>query len=146
VRLTRPPFPSGLEARLLFRQDLVAVASPHLVGNMALPLDAARLRGLPLLHDAHDHWPMFLPGAAKLPGAVFNQTTLALDAALAGQGVAIVARAVVMADIAEGRLLQVAQSGQTTGLDYYIVRKRRAQPAKTLDAVWNWCLARLSFS
>lgn len=145
VRLTRPPFPSGLETRLLFRQDLIAVASPHLVGDAPLPLDAARLRSLPLLHDAHDHWPMFLPGAAKLPGAVFNQTTLALDAALAGQGVAIVARAVVMADIAAGRLLQVAQSGHTTGLDYYLVRKRRAAPAKTLDAVWNWCLAQLSF-
>ena len=146
VRLTRPPFPSTLEARLLFRQDLVAVASPHLVGGMPLPLDAARLRGLPLLHDAHDHWPMFLQATGKLPGAVFNQTTLALDAALAGQGVAIVARAVVMADIAAGRLLQVAQSSQTTGLDYYLVRKRGAAPAKTLDAVWNWCLAQLSFS
>jgi LysR family glycine cleavage system transcriptional activator len=146
VRLTRPPFPSTLEARLLFRQDLVAVASPHLVGGMPLPLDAARLRGLPLLHDAHDHWPIFLQATGKLPGAVFNQTTLALDAALAGQGVAIVARAVVMADIAAGRLLQVAQSSQTTGLDYYLVRKRGAAPAKTLDAVWNWCLAQLSFS
>ena len=146
VRLTRPPFPATLETRLLFRQDLVAVASPHLVGGMPLPLDAARLRGLPLLHDAHDHWPMFLQATGKLPGAVFNQTTLALDAALAGQGVAIVARAVVMADIAAGRLLQVAQSSQTTGLDYYLVRKRGAAPAKTLDAVWNWCLAQLSFS
>ena len=150
VRLTRPPFPAALEARLLFRQNLIAVASPHLVGGMSLPLSAAQLRRLPLLHDAHDHWPSFLQTTAKLPGAVFNQTTLALDAALAGQGVAIVARAVVMADLAAGRLLKVAEASRATGLDYYLVRKRpgpsQAALQKAADAVWNWCLARLSMS
>ncbi|VTP63092.1 Gcv operon activator [Serratia rubidaea] len=38
IRLTCPPFPSGLEARLLFHQELVAVASPHLVKELPLPL------------------------------------------------------------------------------------------------------------
>ena len=40
VRLTRPPFPDGQEAILLFRQDLVAVASPRLIGNTPLPMTA----------------------------------------------------------------------------------------------------------
>nr|MBP8932395.1 LysR family transcriptional regulator [Paracoccus sp. (in: a-proteobacteria)] len=145
VRLTQPPFPPTLEARLLFRQNLVAVASPHLVGDLPLPLSAESLRGLPLLHDAHDHWPIFLQTTGKLPGAVFNQTTLALDAALAGQGVAIVSRAVVMADLAAGRLLRVAETSRATGLDYYLVRKRNASSRKAADAVWDWCIERLSF-
>jgi LysR family glycine cleavage system transcriptional activator len=46
---------------------------------------------------------MFLRSAGKLPGAVFNQTTLALDAALAGQGVALACRAFVAADLEAGR-------------------------------------------
>ena len=145
VRLTQPPFPPTLEARLLFRQNLVAVASPHLVGDLPLPLSAESLRRLPLLHDAHDHWPIFLQVTGKLPGAVFNQTTLALDAALAGQGVAIVSRAVVMADLAAGRLLRVAEASRATGLDYYLVRKRNASSRKAADAVWDWCIERLSF-
>lgn len=99
VRLSRPPFPATQEARLLFRQDLVAVASPHLVGNMPLPLAPEQLLAMPLLHDAHVHWPAFLRMPGQLPGLVFNQTTLALDAALAGQGVAIAARAFVQADL-----------------------------------------------
>ena len=64
VRLTRPPFPATQEARLLFRQDLVAVASPHLVGKMTTPLVAEQLLDLSLLHDAHGHWPAFLRKAA----------------------------------------------------------------------------------
>ena len=140
VRLTHPPFPAKQEARLLFRQDLVAVASPHLVGRMTLPLAPEQLLALPLLHDAHGHWPAFLRTSGKLPGAVFNQTTLALDAALAGQGAAIAARAFVQADLDAGRLVQVAESALTTGPDYFLVRKRSVFPVEAVDSVWDCCV------
>ena len=38
IRMARSPFPASLEARLLFRQEIVAVASPHLVKGLALTL------------------------------------------------------------------------------------------------------------
>lgn len=142
VRLTRPPFAADLEAKLLFRQDLVAVASPRLVGDMTLPLSSEQLRALPLLHDAQGHWATFLKTSSKLPGAVFNQTTLALDAAMAGQGVALACRAFVAMDLAAGRLVQVAEAG-TLGPDFYLVRKRSAPVRQSVDAVWDWCLHRL---
>ncbi|AOB26302.1 MULTISPECIES: LysR substrate-binding domain-containing protein [Bordetella] len=139
VRLTRTPLPADLQARLLFRQELVAVASPHLVGARPLPLDAAQLRALPLLHDAHDHWPRYLRARGKLPGAVFNQTTLALDAALAGQGVALACRAFVAADLAAGRLVQVTQESAVMGPDFLLVRRRSPPPRQAAEAVWQWC-------
>lgn len=142
VRLTRPPFAPDLEAQLLFRQDLVAVASPRLIGNMTLPLPVEQLRVLPLLHDAHDHWATFLKTSGKLSGAVFNQTTLALDAAMAGQGVALACKAFVAADLAAGRLVQVAEAG-ALGPDFYLVRKRSAPVRQSVAAVWDWCLHRL---
>lgn len=145
VRLTRPPFPASLEALLLFQQELVPVASPHLMGNLSLPLPPKQLRELPLLHDAHNHWPMFFGSIGKLPGAVFNQTTLALDAALAGQGVAIACRAFVQADLDAGRLVEVSNTDLTIGPDYYLVRKRASSPRKAVDAVWEWCAANLAF-
>jgi LysR family glycine cleavage system transcriptional activator len=141
VRLTRPPFAADLEAKLLFRQDLVAVASPRLVGNVTLPLSSEQLRALPLLHDAQGHWATFLKTSSKLPGAVFNQTTLALDAAMAGQGVALACKAFVAMDLAAGRLVQVAEAG-TLGPDFYLVRKRSAPVRQSVDAVWDWCLHR----
>lgn len=144
VRLTRPPFPSGLDTELLFHQELVAVASPHLVKELPLPLSTERLRELPLLHDAHDHWPMFLRADGKLPGAVFNQTTLALDAALAGQGVALACRAFVAGDLEAGRLVQVTHETMIKEPSYFLVRKRSSLPLAPRDAVWDWCVARLS--
>lgn len=142
VRLTRPPFAADLEAKLLFRQDLVAVASPRLVRNVTLPLSSEQLRALPLLHDAQGHWATFLKTSSKLPGAVFNQTTLALDAAMAGQGVALACKAFVAMDLAAGRLVQVAEAG-TLGPDFYLVRKCSAPVRQSVDAVWDWCLHRL---
>lgn len=143
VRLARAPFPADLEARRLFRQELVAVASPHLLGKLAPPLTIEQLRALPLLHDAHDHWPKFLKSSGKLPGAAFNQTTLALDAAMAGQGVALACRAFVAADLEAGRLVRVADAG-VMGPDYFLVRKRLPDPGKAAAAVWDWCTERLS--
>ncbi|MDK4732113.1 LysR substrate-binding domain-containing protein [Rhizobium sp. CNPSo 3490] len=146
VRLTRPPFPATLQAQLLFRQELVAVASPHLVKGLTLPLSGEQLRKLPLLHDSHDHWPLFLRTREKLPGAAFNHTTLALDAALAGQGVVLACRAFVMADLEAGRLVQVTDATATIGPDYYLVRKRSSSPRKAVEAVWDWCATQLPLS
>ncbi|MEO1903287.1 MAG: LysR substrate-binding domain-containing protein [Alcanivorax sp.] len=144
VRLTRPPFPSGLDAKLLFHQELVAVASPHLIKALPLPLSSEALRALPLLHDAQDHWPVFLGTDRTLPGAAFNQTTLALDAALAGQGVALACRAFVAGDLEAGRLVQVTDKTVIKEPSYFLVRKRSSLPLAPRDAVWDWCLARLS--
>ncbi len=143
VRLTRPPFQSTLDAKLLFRQELVAVASPYLIDGRRLPLTSEQLREMPLLHDAHNHWPELLGAKGKLPGAMFNQTALALDAALAGQGVALACRAFVASDLAAGRLVQVAEPTIMIEPDYYLVRKRSTSPRKAVDAVWNWCSERL---
>lgn len=144
VRLTRPPFPAGLEARLLFRQELVAVASPGLVHGLTLPLAVDGLRRLPLLHDAHDHWPAVLRSGVALAGAAFNQTALALDAALAGHGVALVCRAFVAADLEAGRLVEVAAPALSGAPDYFLVRKRAPSPRPAAAAVWDWCAARFS--
>lgn len=144
VRLIRPPFPGSVETHLLFRQELVAVASPHLIGKAVLPLSTEQLGDLPLLHDAHDHWPKFFGTTGKLPGAVFNQTTHALDAAMAGQGVALACRAFVQADLDAGRLLQLRPAGFEARADYYLARKRAPASRKMVDAVWNWCIANWS--
>jgi LysR family glycine cleavage system transcriptional activator len=144
VRLGRPPFPSSLETHLLFRQDLVPVASPYLVDNALLPLSKEQMKNLPLLHDAHDHWARFFGTNRKLPGAVFNQTTHALDAALAGQGLAIACRAFVQADLDANRLVELCPAGFEADPDYYLIRKRTSSQRKAISEVWQWCIANWS--
>ncbi|MGE6474026.1 LysR substrate-binding domain-containing protein [Psychrobacter sp. NPDC078631] len=143
VRLTRPPLPAAFDTHLLFKQTLVAVASPHLMANRELPMSKEVLQEMPLLHDSHHHWPRFFGTTGKLPGAVFNQTALALDAALAGQGVAIACQAFVQADLNAGRLVQVSESTLTVDPDYYLVRKKNSSSTPIIDAVWNWCVTHL---
>ena len=142
VRLSRAPLPAALEAELLFRQHLIAVACPRLLEGHAFPLTTSQIKTLPLLHDSENRWPAFLQMAGQPPGALFNQTTLALDAAIAGRGVALACRAFVNADVRAGRLMMVADAGHVEG-DYYLVRKRAGVNKQAAQAVWDWCLNHL---
>ena len=142
IREARPPFPSTLEARFLFPQELVLVASPHLTGAPSSETAPDQIADLPLLHDGYDYWSRYFGTHAKIPGAVFNQTSLALDAALAGQGIAIACRAFVQADLDAGRLLNLGNAGFDAETGFYLVRKRSSPSGSAVDAVWSWCIDR----
>ncbi|MDO6563446.1 LysR substrate-binding domain-containing protein [Amphritea sp. 1_MG-2023] len=144
VRLTHDSFPPSLDAVCLFQQELIAVASPSLMVGHRLPLSLERLRQLPILHDSHNQWPTFFQTNEKPQGATFNQTTLAIDAALAGQGIALACRAFVEKDIAAGRLISVIDKRLIVKPSYYLVRKRSRAPQQAVEAVWTWCQQALS--
>lgn len=139
VRHGRPPFGPGLTSGLLFEQVILAVASPQVAEGLKLGLN-----GLTLLHDSHDLWPQFL-GIAFPQGAPpvqkntrFNQTALAIDAAIAGQGVALAGRFLVAEDLASGKLVQVLDAELLTGSDFYLVAPRKAKHPAPVDAVRSW--------
>lgn len=140
VRETSPPFPANQEAKLLFNQDWILVGNPHLLNGLPRPLKPEIIQKLPLLHDSYQHWNVYLNTEARLPGPRFNQISLALDAALAGQGLAIASRSFVRSDLLAGRLIEAGQAGYETDTGYYLVRKKKRQPSRTIDAVWCWCL------
>lgn len=144
IGLASPPISPALEARLLIPQEVIALASPRLIEGLPLPLDDRRVRTLPLLHHCQDHWPRFLDTRDPLPGPQFNLTTLALDAAIAGQGVVVASRAFVAAELADGRLVQVMERTLRIEPGYWLVRRRGGAPGSASDAVWAWCVARLS--
>jgi LysR family transcriptional regulator, glycine cleavage system transcriptional activator len=141
IRCGRPPFGPGVEARLLFENNLIAVGSPSLLAGAAA-LTPERLASCPLIHDGHDSWPAFLAqaGVAASPskGTRFNQTGLAIDAAIAGQGLALTGRFFIESDLAAGRLVQVTPQVFHLGLDYYLVSPRRARGDAPLGDVAAW--------
>lgn len=152
VRLGSPPFGPGLQADRLIEQIVVAVASPALVAKLGKPASAGNLGRYPLLHDFHDFWPPFLEKAfpektrrGPLPASPkhvrFNQTALAIDAAIAGQGLALASRFLVEDDIAAGRLIQVLPVALNVGIDYYIVAPRKPRHADSVAAIRHWLLA-----
>lgn len=144
VRQGRPPFGASLRADLLFPQEVIAVCSPNLTSDQDLPLGATALSRMALLHDTHDLWPKFIeeafgPDAEQPRGLRFNQTTLSLDAALAGQGIALASRFLVQRDLDAGRLVQPIASALDGGLDFYLLAPRQGASNASIQ-VRHWLL------
>ncbi|CAN0628012.1 Glycine cleavage system transcriptional activator [Burkholderia multivorans] len=144
IRYGKPPFGKGLAADLLFPLDVYAVCSPSLPAGpdaLARPRDLA---GHVLLHDAHDLWPEFLAAlpepvavdAAK--GPRFNQSSLAIDAAIAGQGIALASDPLVERDIAAGRLRRLFDFAFPLSLGFYIVYPVERRDAGDAATMRDW--------
>lgn len=144
VRYGQPPFGTGLNVELLMEQRIVAVASPGLLAEKGTPASFAALQDFLMLHDAHDFWPEFTaalflghsqPTAKNMR---FNQTSLAIEAAIRGQGVALASYAFVKDDIAAGRLVQVFAQQLRLDKAFYLVWPRKARQAPALVVVKDW--------
>ncbi len=142
VRLGHPPPAASLYAVRLFRQRLIAVCSPKILAGRRLPLDAEALVMLPRLHDAHDAWPLFLEALGVKDrdrrGVRFSLAFLAVDAAIAGQGIALVSRFMVARELAEGVLVQVCLQELAGQQDYYLLAPRQATRRPAVEAVFQW--------
>lgn len=144
VRYGEPPFGPGLNAELLFEHVIVAVASPVLVERLGDPALPENLERYPLLHDAHNFWPRYLEKA--FPGGVsaspkntrFNQTSLAIDAAIAGQGLALASRFFVERETAAGSLVHALATELRVGADFYAVSLRKPRHPESVEAVKGW--------
>lgn len=146
IRYGRPPFGPGLTAELLFDQTIIAVGSPQLVEKLGWPEHHESLSHYPLLHDAHNYWPQFIdatfPNSTALSGKNirFNQTSLAIEAAIAGQGLALASAFFVEDDIAAGRLLRLFPTALAVGSDFYLVTQRKPRHAESVAAVKAWLM------
>ncbi len=144
VRHGRPPFGPNLNAELLFDHVIIAVGSPLLVEKLGFPDQGDNFARYPLLHDGHDLWPQFLESAfpngasATAKNIRFNQTSLAIEAAIAGQGLALTSTFFVEDDIASGRLLRVLPTELTVGSDFYVIAPRKPRHPASVAAVKSW--------
>lgn len=143
VRYGRPPFGPGLATELLFEQEIIAVCSPVLLQDRKSPRTEAELADYALLHDAHNSWPEFIDrhfgraAQTSYKGISFNQTSHAIEAAIAGQGIVLANRDFVARDMAEGRLTQVIEGSLSGPFDFYLVWPRYRKSA-ALETVIAW--------
>ena len=122
----------------------VAVASPLLAERLGPADEGENLRRYALLHDAHNFWPQFLERAypkgttLSAKNIRFNQTSLAIDAAIAGQGLALASLFFVQEDIAAGCLARAFATEMRVGSDFYLVTPRRPRHPEPTADVRNW--------
>jgi len=146
VRYGRPPFGPALQTELLLPQRIVAVGSPALLQAQGAPTDLAQLQRYTLLHDAHNFWPDFIAEALRQPlqaaarNVRFNQTALAIDAAIAGQGLALASYYFVQSELAAGRLALAFDHELHLDQAFYLVWPRNAHQPPALATVRSWLL------
>lgn len=141
IRLGRPPFGASIDARLLLQQEIIALAAPGFLGG-ARAVTPQRLRGFRKIHDTHDLWPAFLRLQGLPPpedwGLRLSQTSLAIDAAIAGQGVVLASRFLVVDALAAGTLVEIGPHSLHTGDDYYLLSQRGANQRAPIKQTTDW--------
>ncbi|MEM6275931.1 MAG: LysR substrate-binding domain-containing protein, partial [Pseudomonadota bacterium] len=146
VRQGSPPFGASLDVTLLFSQSLIAVAAPKFGGKGNTPLDPETLAKQPKIHDAHDQWPSYLAHLGLQDQSPRNlrlsQTSLAVDAAIAGQGVALVSRFLAAHDLEGGRLVEVGPAWNADKSDFYVLMPRTAKNNQSVTNVLTWLNSR----
>lgn len=144
--------PMEFESKLLFTDRYIAVCSASLMQGASSP-DA--IGDLPLIHfdwkNADNYtptWSRWIAGARKafpnvgLPdpesGVRFSEEIHAIDAAILGQGIALLSDHMVQAEIENGRLIQPIDFS-IEGLSFYAVyddrHLRKAEIEQTVDAI-----------
>jgi LysR family transcriptional regulator, glycine cleavage system transcriptional activator len=145
----------GLTVELLLEDRMFPVCSPELLMRYGQRYPMRVFAEAPLLHDisvdrdpAVPSWKMWLKASGQeqidwRKGPRFNQTALALDAALAGLGVALAPAALVATDLAAGRLVRLANEEWKGDFAYYVVHPDDKAELPALQRFKSWLRAAL---
>ena len=142
----------GLEVVRLMQETVIPVVSPALLETQPLN-DPADLSGHILLHDgspdADESCPdrtMWLAargvrGVDGTRGPRFNQSSLVIEAAVGGRGVALAKRALAQADLDAGRLVSPFQITTAVDFAYYLVHPKPKGRLPQVKAFMAWLTA-----
>lgn len=153
IRYARKPPLAGASVEL-FRDEFYAVASPKLVGHLKRSLSPAELSRLPLIEaewpaadtDAPrwEHWRRAASRRhrtaseiAMHPSISFREELHAIEAAIAGQGVAICSTVLVAPELASGALVPVSRV-KLPGYGFYIAHRAQHPKMDLIKAFINW--------
>ena len=137
----------GLAVTRLCEEELFPVCSPRLLeggDGVSSPADLGRLTVLHL--DDRRDWRKWLQ-AAGVPeldidrGPVFNQASMAIDAAVDGQGVALARTALAAHDLLTGRLVRPFALALKVPYAYWIVCPKATAARPKIATFRDWLLA-----
>jgi LysR family glycine cleavage system transcriptional activator len=138
---------SGLHVTRLCAEVLTPVCSPKLLAGrsgLRKPADLARQT---LIHiDDRNDWRKWLDAAGVgdvdlSRGPVLNQASMALDAAVDGQGVALARSALAAWDLIVGRLVRPFELSLPVPYAYWIVCPNATAKLPKIDTFRDWLLA-----
>lgn len=142
----------GCNALPLCPEVVVPVCSRAFAAQHGLPADAARLAHLPLLHLESQHPPRWLgwdnwfalQGLAPTPEShdlTLNNEPLVMQAAMAGQGIALGWVPLVDDAVRGGQLVPAFAAPVRTGNGYFLVEPQTQRPPAAVQRFRSWMLS-----
>lgn len=134
----------SLESELLLTDELHLVASPSLAGRID-PTDADQIHRHLIMSDKLDdgNWKRWfdkcglsLPDISDRP--LYDDTGIAVQAALKGQGVILGRSSLIELDLAEGRLVQLSPVTVPSPYAMYIIYPPGSRASPMIAAVCDW--------
>jgi LysR family glycine cleavage system transcriptional activator len=138
---------AGLHVTRLCAEELFPACSPKLIegrNGLRQPSDLARV---PLLHvNDRQGWSQWLDfagvtGVDPARGPVLNQASMAIDAAVDGQGVVLARTALAAWDLIGGRLVRPFELAMPVPYAYWIVCPKAVAKLPKIVAFSEWLLA-----
>jgi DNA-binding transcriptional LysR family regulator len=136
----------GLAATLLFKETLMPVATPELADRFA-SYPRRSWHGAPLIRarSRFADWTSWQKHDAAFTGRGTKWLTVetraqALDAALAGAGVALTDMAYLTASVADGRLKMLAERPLQLSTGYYFVHPSKVRNLHLLALLRDWAI------
>jgi LysR family glycine cleavage system transcriptional activator len=153
VRYGRGNWP-GLRIDRLVRENIFPVCSPQLLTGPTPLAAPADLLQHTLMHDSdwpESMWPRWLAAAGikaeQLKSALsFNYSSLMIQAAIDGLGVALTQEALVRDDLASGRLVRPFAIDMPGDYAYYVVTPEATAERPKVKAFREWLLAEIAAS
>ncbi|MGF1544497.1 MAG: transcriptional regulator GcvA [Parvularculaceae bacterium] len=149
-----PGVAEGLESVLLMPETILPVCSPRLLEGERPLKTPTDLAGHTLLHDGGPDnddsaptWRMWLKAAGVADvdagrGPKFNQSSLVIEAAIAGKGVALAKAALALADLEAGRLVApFADMTTPSSFAYYMAHPASKGRVAAVSAFKEWLVA-----
>lgn len=149
VRQGSPPFGPGLQADRLCGLDLCAACSPDFLKSAGDVTSLDDLAAYPLLHDTHGLWHTLLDERSRQKSQQtiqFSQTAHAIDAAAAGQGIALAPAILLATDIEAGRLTCVWRETEPEEAGFYYVTLQEPRNVGPLNAMRNWLFGQIQLA
>ncbi|MCZ6798337.1 MAG: transcriptional regulator GcvA [Gammaproteobacteria bacterium] len=141
-----------LESIYLFSFDLIPVCSPQLLTSGKGLNDVSDIRHHTLLHDddrnidpSWPDWAMWLATAGvdnvdTSRGIYFNQGEMIIDAAVEGQGIALVSSVMAAGAIESGRLVQPFETRLPVRLSFHLVTSAQKARSPKVSEFRQWIL------
>lgn len=136
----------GMRTSVLVTPSIVPVAACSLVASLGRPTDAADLLDWPKVHDAdRGTWAAwFISQGVTAPerarGPSFDDGGLLRAAVINGQGAGLLPQPLVAGDIADGRVIALAEPADVDSIAYYLVVPEPIADRPKIAAFCTWAL------